>query len=308
MPTFTEAFLPEGAVRLLDGGVGTELQRRGVPMASQAWCGPAALDQSEALEGVHRDYIDAGADIITANTYATARHLLALEGLGEEFATINTATVRAARKARDACGRPDVRIAGSLSHRGAIAENTAEPDPQRVRSTSEMAASLRELAVLLREEGCDLILLEMLYDPVQVPVVLDAAAASGLPIWAGFSARRGQDGQVLGFGPTADTPLEDLVALLSRHPVEAAGIMHTSSDLIGDAVSVLRRHFDGPLMAYPDAGYFKSPHWQFENVIAPSDLYAFAAGWVADGVQVVGGCCGLGPEHIAALAPLRRPV
>jgi len=298
--------LPPGAVRLLDGGTGTELQKRGVQMAPRAWCGPAALDQSATLEQIHREYIAAGADIITANTYATARHLLALEGLGEQFEHIARSTVRAARKARDDCGRPEVLIAGSLSHRGAIAEGSARPEAGKAGSPDELAASLRDLALLLRDEGCDLILLEMLYDPRLIPLVFDAAEETGLPVWAGFSARRGKDGQILGFDPGTPTPLADIVASLGSRNVAAAGIMHTPADLVGDALAVVRNAFDGPLIAYPDSGYFASPHWTFENVIAPDALRGFARKWVADGARVIGGCCGLGPEHIAALAPLRR--
>ena len=82
--------------------------------------------------------------------------------------------------------------------------------------------------------------------------------------------------------------------------------MHTPSDVVGDALAVLRNNFDGPLIAYPDSGYFKMPHWQFEDVISPAEFLKFATGWVADGVQVIGGCCGLSPEHIAVIASLKE--
>ncbi len=58
-------------------------------------------------------------------------------------------------------------------------------------------------------------------------------------------------------------------------------------------------------MAYPDSGYFKMPHWQFENVIAPQAFLDYARQWIDQGAQIVGGCCGLSPEHIAALRPLK---
>ncbi len=299
-------FLREGAVKLLDGGNGTELQRRGIPMATQSWCGPVAPEHLATLEAIHLDYIAAGADIITTNTYSTSRLLLDLDGIGEEFDRINRTAVRAARQARDRSGRSDVLIAGSLSHRGPIAQGTAAPAGDGVATPDAMAEALHELAGLLREEGCDLLLLEMMYDPTRIPAVLDAADACGLPIWAGFSARRGADGAVLGFGPGADVPFDQIVAFLEERNVEAAGIMHTPSDLVSDALAILKGAFSGTLLAYPDSGYFKSPHWQFEDVISPEDLRAFAETWISEGVQVVGGCCGLGPEHIRALNPLRR--
>ena len=127
-----------------------------------------------------------------------------------------------------------------------------------------------------------------------------------MPVWAGFSARRGDGGRVLSYMPENDVPFADLLHVLGDFRVAAAGVMHTPSDLIGDALETVRDAFSGPLTAYPDSGYFKMPQWQFEAVIAPDDFRRFAAEWVDMGVQVVGGCCGLSPEHIAAVAPLKE--
>ena len=71
--TMTYTRLQAGEVRLLYGATGTELEKRGVPMSTNAWSGSASLDHLDTLEQIHRDHIDAGADIITANTYATSR-------------------------------------------------------------------------------------------------------------------------------------------------------------------------------------------------------------------------------------------
>ena len=295
----------EGEVRLLDGATGTELEKRGVPMSTNAWSGSASLDHPDILEQIHRDYIDAGADVITANTYAASRALLDLDGLGDRFEAINRAAVHAALQARERSGRPEVMIAGSLSHRGPITTGSARPDSGAI-SPDQMAEAVGEQARLLRDEGCDLLLLEMMYDIDRMPLVFAAAAETGLPVWAGFSARRGKNGELLGFSPEADIPFAQVVSILDDWAVDAAGIMHTPVTEIADALQILRPRFDGPLMAYPDSGYFKSPHWQFEDVIAPPDLYRYAQGWVEDGAQILGGCCGLSPEHIAALAPLKR--
>lgn len=301
----TYTALRKGEVRLLDGATGTELEKRGVPMSSGAWSGPAALHHADVLERIHQDYIDAGADIITANTYATSRALLAVDGLGEQFETINRAAVHAALRARERSGRPEVLIAGSLSHRGPIATGSARPDSGAI-GLDTMAEALHEQAQLLRDEGCDLLLLEMLYDPERMPLVFSAAAETGLPVWAGFSARRNPNGELLGFGPGEDIPFAQIISILDDWPVDAAGIMHTPSNLVADALTILRCSFDGPLMAYPDSGYFKSPHWQFEDVITPPELRRYAEDWIDEGAQILGGCCGLSPEHIAALAPLKR--
>lgn len=118
--------------------------------------------------------------------------------------------------------------------------------------------------------------------------------------------RRGADGQVLGFAQERDIPFEEVVQVLADFDVAAAGIMHAASNVIDDALLILRSVYDGPLMAYPDSGYFKMPHWQFDAIIPPDDFRRYADGWVASGGQIVGGCCGLSPEHIRAIAPIKH--
>jgi len=285
--------LAAGERVVLDGGTGTELERRGVPMDPEAWC------------AIHLDYIEAGARIITANTYASSRLMLEAAGAAEDFAEINRTAIAAARRARETCGRDDVLVAGSLSHMCPMQSDSADPDLSREPPAEAMAAAFSELATLLRDEGCDLILLEMMYYPQRIPHALAAAASTGLPVWAGLSARRGANGEVLSFAPERDIPLAELTPLLAGHDIAAAGIMHTPANLVADAIDVLRRDFDGPLYAYPDSGYFRMPNWQFEDVIPPEEFLAFAEHWTARGIQGIGGCCGLSPEHIAVLKRLR---
>ena len=149
-----------GNILILDGGTGTELEKRGVPMDPGAWCGLAALEHAHTLKRIHLDYIFAGADVITANTYSSSRHMLELSGLGEKFVEINKKAVEAAHSAKELSGKPNVLIAGSLSHRGMISEGTATPDQNVVIPLKKFEESLTELAVFLKEEGCDLIILE----------------------------------------------------------------------------------------------------------------------------------------------------
>lgn len=67
-------------------------------------------------------------------------------------------------------------------------------------------------------------------------------------------------------------------------------------------LALLREVFHGPLMAYPNSGYFAMPHWHFVDIMSPAELVAFSRGWQAMGVQIMGGCCGLGVDHIHALS------
>lgn len=297
--------LTQGQLAILDGGTGTELERRGVPMDSQAWCGTAAADHLDVLQQIHTDYLMAGASIITTNTYASSRLLLEPAGFGDQFRSLNSSTVKAAHLARSASKHQGILVAGSLSHRVPIAEGMAQASLDNAPPANVLAAAFDEMGQLLSDEHCDLILLEMMFHPARMQAAFEAAKKTALPIWAGFSARRGSKGEVLSFTADADIPFENTVEILQDYDVDAAGIMHTSPDLIEDALAIIRKQFDGPLMAYPDSGYFVSPHWQFEDVISPQALLTFAKHWVNDcGVQILGGCCGLSPEHIEAYRPL----
>lgn len=301
--------LAAGERLVLDGAVGTELQRRGVPMDPHAWCGAATLGNDAVLTAIHRDYIHAGADVITANTYASSRLMLAGAGLGDRVAEINRRAVDAALAAREqaAAGR-DVLVAGSLSHMVPMEAGSADYDPRRRPSQQQTADAFDELATVLRDAGVDLLLLEMMYDPELARLARDAALATGLPTWYGLSARRLDDGRVVSYDRTAETPLE-AVAALAEHPgIDVAGVMHTGSDLVVEALDGLRPHFDGPLMVYPDGGYFEMPDWRFVDVIAPERFEQYARDWFAAGVQVVGGCCGLTVAHVAAAARAREAV
>ena len=294
--------LADGDTIVLDGATGTELQKRGAPMDDGAWCAVATATHPGLLRAIHEDYVRAGADIVTANTFASARHLLERAGIGERTAELNRLAVRVAREAAsragDEVGRP-IAVAGSLSTMRPVGKGTDQRDPGVDLATIPWAANLREAAELQAEAGADLLLLEMMSDLEHGGLALEAALATGLPVWVGLSARR-RDGELMSFrddGPTFAT----LVRHYSAQPIGALGVMHTSLPDTEDALGILLDQAAMPVMAYPEAGYFRSPDWQFTEV-EPAALAAAACDWVRRGVRVVGGCCGLGPAHIAAVA------
>jgi homocysteine S-methyltransferase len=94
---------------------------------------------------------------------------------------------------------------------------------------------------------------------------------------------------------------------LSALKPDVISIMHTSPNDTDEAIDILRRHWKGPVGAYPESGYFKMPEWTFVDIIPPEELVEKCRAWKAKGVTAFGGCCGLGPDHIKALTEAFRP-
>ena len=199
--------LDQGNIIILDGATGTELQRRGAPMDPAAWCGPATLENDHILTAIHRDYIEAGSDVVTANTFAASKIMLKAAGLADRSDEIVTRAVEAALKARTLTGKADVVVAGSLSHMVPVAEGTAKVDPSKIPSQAEISDAFHAVAHGLKRAGAELILLEMMYEPKRTKLAVEAALSTGLPVWFGMSARRGSDGKVKAFHHLEDLPI-----------------------------------------------------------------------------------------------------
>ena len=296
-----------GEVLILDGATGTELQRRGAPMDAAAWCGPATLEHHDLLSEIHVDYIEAGADVVTANTFAASRLMLGAAGLGDRVGEVVARAVAAAQEARKRCGaEARVAVAGSLSHMVPVAAGTDAVDPTQVPSQNAIADAFHEIAGHLKSNGVDHIMLEMMYNPNRTPMAVAAAVETGLPVWFGTSARRGADGTVLAFDRLEDVPLGDIARMIPKEGIDVSGIMHTGSDLMTEALSVVRDHFGGPLSAYPDSGYFAAPDWRFVEVIDAGALLTFYGSWLENGARLIAGCCGTGLAHVRAAVAARE--
>lgn len=288
--------LDRGDVLLIDGGMGTELERRGVEMDGEAWAGAAMKTRPDVIREIHKEFVAAGADLIIANTYATSPHVMKHAGFSnEETHDLNLLGVRLAREAvAEAAGSRQVFVAGSMSSFRAGLDVHKLPDEAQARD------SYRRQAEALAEGGCDLIILEMMLDPVITPIAIGAAVETGLPAWAGFSARIA-DGRLLGFHRYADDAFDDVLDSGLSFPLQAAGIMHTNVEFTPPALAALKAKWSGPMFAYPHSGEFRMPHWQFDTVMQPEPFCQEAMGYIAMGVQAIGGCCGIGPDHIARL-------
>jgi homocysteine S-methyltransferase len=285
----------EGRPIILDGGMGTALERNGVPMDDKVWSGRAMLTHPDAVRSAHEAFIEAGAEAILTNTFSTARHMLEPGGLGSEVRKINSLAVDLAKQARERVARSPVAIVGS------ICEWTSDLNPTWC-SPEVVGQAAREQAEVLAESGVDILALEMCERVDLSEAVTDAIIGLGLPVWMGVSARTHQGQTELATASYADCSFEEMVKRISSYPVDIVNIMHTQIPDVDRAFEIVRRYWSGPIGIYPESGFFTMPNWNFVDVISPEDLVAEANTWVKNGVRLLGGCCGLGPDHIKALA------
>ncbi len=291
------AKLARGETIILDGGTGTDIQRRGAPMSSETWCADANASHGDIVKAVHDDYIRAGADIITANTFATS--MLSFDAYGRvgEVADLDA---KAVSYAKAAARGTKVAVAGSFSTQRPVIRGTDRTDLGKTWTRGEAKALFKRKADHLKALGVDLIMMEMMRDTDYSLWASEAAIETGLPVWIGISAER-VDGELRGFGRT-DQRLADVAPALAALKPAAMSIMHTSPNDTDEALAILRQSYDGPIGAYPECGFYKAPNWVFVDTIAPDDLVAKCHDWQRLGASIFGGCCGIGADHIQRLA------
>ena len=296
--------LNSGETILLDGATGSELENRGIKM-DNSWCATASLE-FDILKQIHKDYINAGAKIITTNTYASNRMILEVAGVEDKFEDINLAAINAAIQAREECGRDDVLVAGSLSHQIPYEDafrSQEEKDKYIKKLTPEyFQKSFDELAFFLADNGCDFILLELMYRPDRIDIIFDSASKVGLPVWAGFSSRN-KDG-LIALTTDYEYSFKKMISNVKHHKLDAVGIMHCDISVIEESIKELKEIYDLPIMAYPEVAVFNFPHYDMSNVIQPNDYLVEAKKWKDAGAQIIGGCCGTTVEHIKLLNKL----
>jgi homocysteine S-methyltransferase len=297
--------LARGDIIILDGGTGTEIQAYGVPMHDQVWCAEANRTHPDIVRRVHSDYIAAGADVITANTFPTSPLLFNALGRDEEIAEIDHAAVRLAREAIAAAGNPPVAVAGSFSIMRPVPKGGDRSTDMRW-TVKDAVPLMRRKAEILAECGCDLILMEMMRDCDYSLWATEAAVATGLPVWVGISVERGADGKLIGLG-RPEWAFADVVSVLMATGAKACLVMHNDISTTPDALQIIKSQWSGPIGAYPESGYFEMPDWKFVDIITPGRFVVECQRWHRLGATILGGCCGIGPSHIKALAAALKP-
>ena len=288
-----------GRPLILDGATGTELQKRGVPMDGALWNALATASHPQILTQIHRDYLETGSQVVITNTFATSRFLLDHAGLASRFEELNGKAAEIALRARELAGQTACWVAGAIS---SVTFDQDQELPTRATARRDFA----DQAQIFAAAGVDLIVLETMFDMDLTAAALEGAAATGLPVWVGFSVERGADNSLQSMSMHEHFSLQALLEGLDPSLPQAVGIMHSLTEDTGAALEVLRTLWQGPRYAYAHSGEFKMPNWQFSDIISPTDYAAEAQNWVNAGTAAVGSCCGLGPEHIQALVQTFR--
>ncbi len=277
----------EERVLLADGAMGTLLHSRGV---STSTCLDAlVLDNADVVRRVHEDYIAAGADIIETDTFGANRFRLARHGFEDRVRDINFKAARLARDAREISGHP-VFVAGAVGPTGRIPAAVGDVRPAEVR------AAFREQVEALLEGGVDLIILETFPDLIELrEAILAVKDACDLPVVAQMTFQR--DGRTMG-----GEPPDEVANVASSLGADVAGVncsLGPQSAL--DVIEQMAAHTSIRLSAMPNAGL---PRFMDQRLVYPSTPEYFAEytrRLVEAGANIVGGCCGTTPEHVAAM-------
>ncbi len=296
--------LAEERCVVLDGGVATELQRLHSLPGSEAapdpelWGTWALYRAPQAVHEVHSRYVAAGCDVVSTNTWSIlSAPELEPRGSGvapvlAHWMDIARLGVRLARQAIADAGRE-----GDCAVAFAISEEVDSPQRQ---------GTIDLLARVFEEDPPDLVLLEtmtLLRDP-ETYVTVERMLETGLPVWLSF--RRCRHGVCGVYGQHWGPPEGDLFGRAARRfeemGVGALLINCLPVDHVPGMLSWLRDFTELPLGVYPNLGHFAGDLWRFDEEIGPAEYAELALEWRAEGAQIVGGCCGTTPEHLAAAA------
>lgn len=293
----------EKSLVILDGGMGRELARRGAPFRQPEWSALALSEAPEAVVAVHRAYIDAGAQVITSNSYAVVPFHIGEERFKSEGRALASTAGQLARAAADA-GPQKVRVAGSLPP----LFGSYRPDLYQPERVAEVLTPLVEGL----SEHVDLWLAETQSAIVEVRAIRAGLPQDGKPFWVSFTLQ--------------DEDVDNVPRLRSGEPVSEAaeavaalGVQTllfncSQPEVIGDAIDAALATFQRLAVDISVGAYANAFPPQPKDATAndgldelredldPPGYLHWTQNWRQRGASLLGGCCGIGPEHIELLA------
>jgi 5-methyltetrahydrofolate--homocysteine methyltransferase len=280
--------LAAGDVLITDGATGTNLQKMGLPVGASAevW----VLENPDAIQSLNRAFIDAGADLILTCTFGGTKTRLAASGMADQFEAVNS---KAVELTQAAAAGTDVLVAGSIGPTGQMLA------PMGTLTVEDAEADFAAQARILSESGVDLIVIETQFDLNEASAAVRAVRSvdGEIPLVCSFSYDRGTR-TMMGVGPEA------MAEAIGEMGVDVLGInCGRSLDENAQALEQLRQATDKPIWFKPNAGLPEiDENGKPTYSVTPGEMGAMAHDWVAAGAQLVGGCCGTSPDHLAEIA------
>lgn len=286
---------------ILDGGTGRELARIGAPFRQPEWSALALIEAPEFVSRVHQRYVDAGADVITTNSYALVPFHIGQERFDAQGAMLADLAGALARTVADTAPRV-VRVAGSLPP----VSGSYRPDLiDQARSRAVLSVLVGALA-----PHVDLWLAETLSAVVEAELVAECVAGTGAPLWLSFTLAD-EDLAAPPMLRSGETVAQAAIAA-RRLGAEALLFNCSQPEVMAAAIAAAREALgkQSPLPigvyanAFPPQGADAEANSGFSPIradLTPEGYAALAQGWASAGAGIIGGCCGIGPEHIAQL-------
>ncbi|MCQ2140499.1 MAG: methionine synthase [Bacteroidales bacterium] len=281
-------------ILILDGAMGTMLQKVGLTGNSESFC----LTHPDAIEKIHRAYIDAGADIIETNSFSANSISQAEYGMSDKAYEMAVAAARIARKAADSAGR-DVWVAGSIGPTGkslSLAQDINDPT-FRPYGFDDMADAFEQQIRGLLDGGVDLLLMETCFDALNTKAAIYALERIGASVPVMISVSCGdRSGRTL----TGQT-MEGFYRAVQHAPLLSFGLNCSlgGNDLY-PLIEEVSQWAGCAVSCYPNAGL---PNEMGEYDESPERTASHVRKMAEAGlVNIVGGCCGTTPEHIKAIA------
>lgn len=284
---------------VIDGGLSTQLESRGLDMNDPLWTGRVLLEHPQAIAQAHADYVSAGADVVITASYQVSRAGFVAAGLsGAEADAALLASIEAARSATTGS---TARVAASVGPYGAILHDGSEYRGRYGLSHGQLVDFHAERLAVLAEGGADLLAIETIPDVEEAAALADALVPhEGIAAWMSFSAADGER-------TCAGQRIEEAVAVAQSIPsVIAVGINCTDPRFATELVARMRAVTDLPIVLYPNAGGTWNPEdGMWSEASSPGFAPALLDAWRDAGATAIGGCCGTDAAVIAALADQR---
>ncbi len=279
--------LNAGEVLVTDGATGTNLQSVGLAsgMHTEDWI----YDFPEKILDLERAFVSAGSDIILTCTFGGTRLRMKNAKYGSEVVALNNRAAEIARQA--ASSRPDVMVGGSMGPLGQLLK------PFGPITFDEAKAAFAEQAGALAEGGVDLLLIETHFAIEEADAAFDGArSVTDLPIVISFSYDRGSR-TMMGVKPAE---------VIKRYDAKGALMVGANCGTTLENMETIIKEYAAtksgfPLWAKPNAGMPRLNGTQTIYDVTPIQMAEFAVKYVETGAQVVGGCCGSTPDHVAAI-------